>query len=367
MPESVYIHIPFCKSKCKYCSFVSLTDLTYKTGYILSLLKEIDYYYNGEKLKTLYIGGGTPSLLNQNELKKIISKFDIDENTEITIEVNPCDITSDYAKILSDLGFNRISMGGQTFDDDILKYIGRRHSSKEIYKSIDILKYNGFENISLDLIYGLPEQSLKSFEKDLNNTFNLDLSHISLYGLKIDENCYFYNNMPQNISNDDEQADMYLLANELTQKNGFLHYEISNYAKFGCESKHNTNYWNCGEYYGFGLSAHGYNENMRYSNYSNLNEYLNSPTTHEYGKYLTENEKLEERIFLGLRLAKGIDISAINKQFNIDFEKKYNIQLSKYLNSGHILKTDFGYKFNDNKDRNGFLLSNIILADFIES
>ena len=363
--QSVYIHIPFCKSKCKYCSFVSGVDLTKKTGYLYSLLKEIDYYYNHEPLKTFYIGGGTPSLLEYDELKKIISKFEFRENCEKTIEVNPNDITPNYAKGLKELGFNRISMGAQSFDNEILKIIGRRHTKEEVYTAVQILREVGFDNISLDLIYGLPTQTIEGFRHDIEEVMSLDVEHLSLYGLKIDEGCFFYNNRPQNLPDDDIQADMYLLAGETVRKNGFNHYEISNYSKSGYKSRHNTNYWKCGEYYGFGLSAHGYVERIRYSNTSDLTEYLNSPTSREYGKFLTEKEKLEEDIFLGFRLSEGINTIEINKKFNIDFDKKYKTILEKYLDSGHIEKTENGYRLSDNQNSNGFLLSNIILSEFI--
>ena len=183
--------------------------------------------------------------------------------------------------------------------------------------------------------------------------------------MKIEDGCYFYNHYPSDVPDDDVQADMYLLAGEITSANGFEHYEISNYSKPNFHSQHNTNYWKCGQYYGFGLSAHGYVDEVRYSNYSDLNKYLDSPTSHEFGKFLNKKEMLEEKIFLGLRLAEGINVSDINKKFGIDFDEKYKTVISKYLDSGHILKTDKGYKFSDNKDTNGFLLSNLILSEFI--
>lgn len=363
--KSAYIHIPFCRSKCNYCSFVSGVNVDKKLGYLYSLLKEIDYYYDGTPLETLYIGGGTPSVMEADELGKIFSKFCFVENPEITIEVNPNDVTLDYMSALKFAGFNRISMGAQSFNDNILKLIGRRHNSDEIYKAVEIVKKVGFSNISLDLIYGLPTQSLEDFRYDLNELIKLDINHISLYGLKIDEGCYFYNNRPDNIPDEDMQADMYLLAGELTSKNGYKHYEVSNYAKSGFNSRHNTNYWKCGEYWGFGLSAHGFVDNIRYSNTTDLGEYLSSPTSREFGKFMTQQEKLEERIFLGLRLEEGIDVNKINKDFNIDFETKYKQVIDKYTDSGHIIKTNFGYKLSDSPVNNGFLLSNIILADFM--
>ena len=364
--KSAYIHIPFCKSKCNYCSFVSFENQDKKLGYILSLLKEIDYYYDSNPLKTLYFGGGTPSVIETEYLKKIINKFEFEKDAEITIEVNPNDVCPAYVSELRELGFNRISMGAQSFNNDILKLIGRRHNSDEIYNAVEISRNAGFENISLDLIYGLPTQTIDDFKHDLEEIIKLDTQHISLYGLKIEDGCYFYNHMPENIPDDDAQADMYLMAGEITSKFGYKHYEISNYSKDGFHSKHNTNYWKCGEYYGFGLSAHGYVDGVRYSNYSVLDKYLESPTSHEFGKFLTKQEMLEEKIFLGLRLAEGICTQEINEEFEIDFDKKYDKVLKKYLDSGHIVKTESGYKFSDDKNSNGFLLSNLILSEFIE-
>lgn len=363
MVQSVYIHIPFCVKKCKYCSFVSFESLQNKKGYLYSLLKEIDYYYKGEPLKTFYIGGGTPSVMSVDELGKIVNKFEFEPDCERTIELNPNDVTKEYAEGLLGLGFNRVSLGSQSFDDKILELIGRRHSSDEIVGAVETLKECGFENISLDLIYGLPTQTIKGFESDLQRVFELDVQHISLYGLKIDEGSYFYTHVPENLPDDDKQADMYLLANKLVRENGFEHYEVSNYAKPGFYSRHNTNYWLCGEYYGFGVSAHGYEDGVRYSNTANLSEYMNDPVSREYGEFLTAQKQLEERIFLGFRLEEGLDVQSINNDFGIDFEKKYSNVLRKY--SDYFIKTDKGYKLSNDNEKNGFLISNIILSDFL--
>ena len=365
-PLSVYIHIPFCKSKCNYCSFTSFVNQDKKKGYLYSLLKEIDSYNPSEFLNTLYIGGGTPSIIEPEMLYKIYNKFNFQENSERTIEVNPNDVTKSYMSELHDIGFNRISMGAQSFDDTILEQIGRRHNSHDIYSAVEIIKEAGFDNISLDLIYGLPNQSIEGFKHDLTEVINLKIPHLSLYGLKIDEGCTFYKNPPQNLPSDDIQADMYLLAGEITRENGFEHYEISNYSLKNYHSRHNTNYWNCGEYYGFGVSAHGFIDGIRYSNTSDLEKYLNNPIEHEFGKFLTNQEKLEERIFLGFRLSKGLNINDINKDFNIDFKKKYTNVIDKYCSLGYIEETPFGYKLSDTKEHNGFLVSNIILSEFLE-
>lgn len=359
MTESVYIHIPFCLSKCKYCSFVSFDCIENKTGYLYSLLKEIDYYYKKEPLRTVYFGGGTPSLMEIEELKKILNKLNFSTSTEITIEVNPDSTSKGYLQGLADIGFNRLSVGSQTFNDGLLKDIGRRHNAEQIFLTIDSAISSGFKNISVDLIYGLPNQTVDMFKKDLEIVNTLPVNHVSLYGLKIDEGCYFYNNYPQNLPDDDTPADMYLMAIE--KLNSFKHYEISNFAKSGYESKHNLNYWREGEYYGFGVSAHGFVDGVRYSNYRTIKEYLDNPVSHEYGKFLTEKEKLEESIFLGFRIADGIDKNIINQNYGIDFDSQYRNILDKYINTGHIIKTDKGYRLSDE----GFLVSNIILAEFI--
>lgn len=357
MARSVYIHIPFCLSKCNYCSFVSFGTLKKKTGYLYSLLKEIDYYYRGEPLETLYFGGGTPSLMSIEELKKILGKFSISKNTEITIEVNPDSVDSDYLQGLIDIGFNRLSIGSQTFNDEILTQIGRRHNSAQIFDTINSAKHAGFQNISIDLIYGLPNQTRELFKQDLETASKLPVQHISLYGLKIEEGCYFYKNYPQNLPDEDIQAEMYTDAVESLKD--FEHYEISNWGKI--PSRHNLNYWREGEYYGFGVAAHGFIDGVRYSNYTTLEEYMANPTAHEYGKFLTEQEKLEESIFLGFRIAEGIDVNNINSTFRIDFDTKYSNVIQKYTQSGHILKTPNGYKLSTE----GFLVSNIILAEFL--
>jgi oxygen-independent coproporphyrinogen-3 oxidase len=365
MAQSVYIHIPFCKKKCKYCSFISFETLDKKKGYLYSLLKEIDYYYQNESLKTLYVGGGTPSLMSVEDLKLILSKFEFETDAEITIELNPNDITQDYANGLKSIGFNRVSLGVQSFDDSMLQLIGRRHSSDEVYSAIGFLKNAGFQNVSIDLIYGLPNQTLSGFESDLRKGLSLNIQHISLYGLKIDEGSYFYNHYPENLPDDDLQADMYLLANRVIKEHGFEHYEVSNYSLDGYGSRHNSNYWECGEYYGFGVSAHGFENGVRYSNYSTLAEYMNNPVSREFGKFLTSQERLEEKIFLGLRLEKGINVSEINQEFGIDFDERYREVLKKYLETGHFIKTDCGYKFNNDEVNNGFLVSNLILSEFM--
>jgi oxygen-independent coproporphyrinogen-3 oxidase len=362
MVESVYIHIPFCKSKCGYCSFVSFSNLERKSEYLTALLKEIKNFYEGESLKTLYLGGGTPSVLSVSELGKILRNFNVTSKTEITMEANPDDVDYEYLRGVFDLGINRLSFGCQTFDDKILKQINRRHDAKQVALAVSTAKNAGFKNISLDFIYGLPNQTQDGFLNDLNSAVKLGVQHISLYGLKIEEGCSFYNNPPQNLPDDDEQADMYLGAIETMNALGFEHYEVSNFSLPDFNSKHNLTYWDNEEYYGFGVSAHGYKNGVRYANTQNLTEYIENPCEHKTSKLLTTQEKLEEEIFLGLRKMKGIDVERINLKYGIDFEKKYNEILKKYEGLNLLSKTQKGYKFTPN----GILVSNVVLADFLE-
>lgn len=360
MIKSAYIHIPFCKQKCKYCSFVSFPCTEKIVGYVYALLKDIDSNYNKDELKTLYFGGGTPSLLETTYLKKIINKFNLAVDSEVTIELNPDDVSLEYLKKVKEIGFNRLSIGVQTFDDKILKLIGRRHNSEQTINAIKLAKQAGFTNISIDLIYGLPTQSLESLKKDLDIIQSLQIQHISTYGLKIEEEAYWGKYPPEKLPDEDFQADMYLEINNYLEKYNYKRYEISNFALIGFESRHNLNYWNNKEYYGFGVSAHGYVDSIRYSNYCTLDEYMNNPALHAQGHLQTKNEILEEEIFLGFRKESGLNIEQINEKFDIDFETKYKKVLDKFL-PDYIEKTSNGYKLT----LKGVLLSNNILAEFL--
>ncbi len=362
MAKNVYIHIPFCKSKCNYCSFVSFNRLELREDYVEALIKQIKSEYGGEQLNTLYFGGGTPSTLSVKNFENIISLFNVDKDSEITVEMNPEGIDEDYLNKMNVIGVNRVSFGSQSFDDGILKLIGRRHNSKQIEKALNLARKVGFKNISLDLIYGLPTQTLEGFKFDLNHAISLNIEHVSLYGLKIEEDCHFHLNPPKGLANLDEQADMYLLAIETLKTSGFEHYEISNFSKQGFNSIHNLNYWDNNTYYGFGVSASGYLNGLRYTNETDLEKYIQNPTLKHSEQKLTNEEILEETIFLGFRkIVSGLNVEKINTKFNIDFENQYKKILEKYLETGHILKTKLGYTLSNE----GILVSNDILAEFI--
>ena len=366
MVESVYIHIPFCRSKCHYCSFVSYVKENLKADYLKALEKEILSVYKNEPLKTLYFGGGTPSLLSVEEFNHLINLFNINPDTEITAELNPegyskSGLDIEYLEGLKNAGINRISIGAQSFNDEILKSINRRHNSAQIVQAVENANLAGITNISLDFIYGLPDQTLEMYMSDLRQAVSLNIKHISLYGLSIEENCYFYYNNPQNIADEDLQADMYLHSVEFLVKSGFDHYEFSNFAKAGYESKHNLNYWDNNEYYACGTASHGYLNNERFSHANSVEEYISNPLN--YVKEYDEDfkSKMEEEIFLGFRKMCGIDVEKINQKYNIDFERKYKVILGKYIASGFMKKTSTGYALTPN----GVLVSNTILSEFI--
>ena len=362
MIEHAYIHIPFCTGKCHYCSFVSGKNIEDKDKYLTALIEQIKAEYNGEELKTLYFGGGTPSLLEANDIAQLVGLFVLDKNAEVTIEANPETVEYEKFKSFKSAGVNRVSLGVQTFDDEILKLIGRRHSSEKIYSAIDCIKKAGFENVSIDLMYGLPNQTIQGFDEDIQKAIDLNVQHISSYGLKIEEDSYFGKNVPKNIVDDEIQAQMFTMLCEKLKQNGFEHYEISNFAKIGYQSNHNNSYWKNKEYYGFGLNASGYVGKVRYRNEDDFKSYLNNPLKKVEENELNTQEIMENEIFLSLRLKEGIDILNLKKKYNIDFLERYKTVIKKYSELDMI---------NVAKDRcclthAGILLSNEIMCEFLE-
>lgn len=361
MINHAYIHIPFCIRKCHYCSFVSGLSLNNKAKYISALIKEINKRYKNEKLSTIYFGGGTPSLLEAEDLQQILYCFNFDNSCEITLEVNPETVTKEKFIKIKEAGFNRISLGVQTFDDNILNSIGRKHNTKIVYQAIKTIKECGFNNISIDLIYGLPNQKLEGFIKDIKKAINLNIQHISSYGLKIEEESFFGKNTPENLPDDEMQAQMFMELCKILKENNFEHYEISNFAKKGFQSNHNCAYWKNKNYYGFGLNASGYENNIRYKNTENFEEYINNPFLREE-ENLSIQETMENEIFLALRLKDGINISEINQKYQINFEKNYEKIITKYT-SLKLLKIENNFCTLTEK---GILLSNEIMSEFLD-
>lgn len=353
---SLYIHIPFCQKKCNYCAFTSYENAqNYFEQYFDALKIELEHKTKSKKLRTIYIGGGTPSLIPIELYKKL--SFNFEKDYEFTLEVNPKTVNKKYLQELKSIGVNRLSIGIQSFDNDILKNIGRIHNANEAKQCVQIAKEVGFKNISIDLIYGLPNQTMKVWQDTLKQATGLEIQHISAYGLKIEYDTPFGKTPPSNLPNDDTCADMYLTTIEILEQNGFSQYEISNFAQKGYKSNHNTTYWKNNPYIACGVSAHGYENKIRYENTTNIKEYIKNPFLSKQTP-LSENDILEEGIFLGLRMIEGIDIQKFNQRYNINFEEKYAHILDKY-------KEFFITTENIALTKEGLLLSNNILSEFI--
>ena len=360
MIHSVYIHIPFCNNICSYCDFCKMyynSSLVMK--YLEELKHEIELNYNGEVIDTLYIGGGTPSSLNIEELKylfDIIKVFKLSNIVEFTFECN-IDIDYDKLKLLYENKVNRLSIGVQTFNDKLLKYLNRYHTKEEVINKINLIKKIGFNNINIDLIYAIKDQTLKDLDNDLEEYLKLNINHISTYSLIIEPNTKLYINKEKNI---DEELDyeMYKHICKRLEKHGYIHYEVSNFAKIGYESRHNLTYWNNDNYYGFGLSSSGYIDNTRYDNTRSINNYLKGKYTLNEHK-LDIKETIENEFILGLRKIKGINKEIFKNKYNIDIKE---IESVKKLLKDNKLIDDGKYIYINKKY---LYTSNDILVEFL--
>lgn len=340
--KSVYIHIPFCKNICSYCDFCKMIyNKEFVNSYLEELSKEINERYEDDILDTIYIGGGTPSSLDKDDLKilfDIIKTLKTSNNLEFTFECNLDDINESLLTILKENKVNRLSIGIQSFDKDNLKFMNRFHTFKEANEKVELCKKLGFNNINVDLIYGIPEEKFLTLKKDLKYMIKLDVTHISTYSLIIEDHTKIKINNIIPIS-DETDAKMYEYICNKLKKKGYYHYEVSNFSRHGYESRHNINYWNNEEYYGFGLGAHGYILGFRYENTRSLTDYLEG-----YYKLnesiVSIQEDFENEIMLGLRKLKGIDLEKIKTKFELDLlENKTILSLikSNYL----VLKDNF--------------------------
>ena len=354
---SIYIHIPFCKTICSYCDFCKFYyNEKWVDNYLIALKKEIKSKYKNEPINTIYIGGGTPTSLNIKQLEKLLklTKLFNFEKIEFTVETN-ADLSLDKVKLLKQYGVNRISIGVQTVNPKHLKFLNRNHTKEEVINLVNLLKQYDF-NVNVDLMYGMPNQTLKELEEDLDFILSLDVNHISAYSLIIEPHTKIY---IDNVTNIDEDLDyqMYQLINKKLKN--YVHYEISNFAKEGYYSKHNLVYWNNLEYYGFGIGASGYIDGVRYDNTRSYQNYLNGNYLFESHK-LSKKEKIENEFILGFRKLEGINI--------LEFKAKYDMNVldigivKKLLKEGK-LSVDNGYlKINPKY----IYISNTILVNFID-
>jgi oxygen-independent coproporphyrinogen III oxidase len=344
--DAVYVHIPFCKSICSYCDFCKVLYCEdWVNKYLVALENEIQERYNGEIIKTLYIGGGTPSALNSNaliNLFKIIKRLKLASNYEFTFECNINDITEDLLSYLKLNGVNRLSIGIESFDKNKLTFMHRQNTFKDTQSKISLCRKIGFTNINLDLIYGIPKETIHVLKHDLRLINKLHPEHISTYSLIIEDNTLI--GITKMIPIDeDTDYEMYYTICQFLKHHGYKHYEVSNFCLNNFESLHNTNYWLNKEYYGFGLGASGYIGNIRYDNTRSLTAYLQ-------GKYLlkenllSKEEDMDNYVMLGFRLLKGINLTDFYERYQVKFEEHYHIQ--KLLDEGHLIYNDDYLKIN---------------------
>ena len=346
-PTSAYVHIPFCTQICYYCDFSKVFIKNQPVdSYLEHLIEEYDSY-DIKKLRTLYIGGGTPTALSAPQLafllEKLTDKLDLSYLEELTIEANPGDLDEEKIAILKDLPVNRVSLGVQTFNDRMLKQIGRSHLEKDIYENIANLKKAGFDNISIDLIYALPKQTMEDVKINVAKAIALDIPHMSLYSLILENHTVFMNRMRRGklpLPKEDLEAEMFEYIIAELEKAGFEHYEISNFSKPGFESRHNLMYWDNAEYYGIGAGASGYVDGVRYKNHGPIRHYLQAVEAGHarvQEEVLTLKEKMEEEMFLGLRKKSGVSKKRFEEKFGISFEGQYGAVVSDLTEQGLLV------------------------------
>lgn len=370
-PTSAYVHIPFCTQICYYCDFSKVFIKNQPVdAYLQALIREFRSYDITE-LRTLYIGGGTPTSISAVQLDYLLTELsrDLNLNTleEFTIEANPGDLTVDKIEVLQKSAVNRVSLGVQTFNDKHLKRIGRSHNEAQIYSTIDALKTAGFQNISIDLIYALPGQTMDDVRSNVAKALSLNIPHLSLYSLILEHHTVFMNKMRRgklHLPTEDLEAEMFEYIISEMERNGFEHYEISNFTKPGFESRHNLMYWDNVEYYGVGAGASGYLDGIRYRNRGPIQHYLkgvsegNARLSEEV---LSKNEMMEEDLFLGLRKKEGVSIGKFEQKFGTSFEKRYG-QIVQELQSDGLLKENNGFI---QMTKKGLFLGDTVAEKFI--
>lgn len=383
----LYIHIPFCAKKCDYCDFKSFEN---KGNLIDEYIKWLNYEIKsiGESnkndftsnldslinLKTIYIGGGTPSFINSNYIKMLLetikNNFQMDKNVEITIEVNPGTITREKLKDYKEAGINRLSIGSQSTIDRILKEIGRIHKYSDIINTYNLARSMNFNNINLDLMIGLPKQTIDDVISSINDILKMNPEHISVYSLILEEGTKFYEKWEKNeliLPNDEEERSMYWTVKKMLEKAGYIHYEISNFSKPGFESKHNLDCWKQEEYIGVGVAAHSYTNNIRYSNINNIEQYIQNYKNGSELDNLVFHEKqnmqnkMKEYMILGLRKIEGIHIQEFKRKFGNNPIMLFKKELDKLVKEdlieidGDIIKLTF----------KGLDLANLVWEEFI--
>lgn len=371
--SGIYLHIPFCKSKCAYCNFFSLVTEKKMDDYVSALKKEIinrKSYLGDDVVKTIYFGGGTPSLLPVKYVDEILEllheNYNIISNPEVTLEINPDTIDKDKMLALKHLGVNRMSVGIQSFNDDDLRYLGRRHDSRHALQVLDDLSSVGFDRITLDLIYGMPTLTEEKWNHNLDIFFSTGISHLSAYALTVEPKTILGQKIEkeelQEVSEEDTIRHYNILV-ERTKENSFEHYEISNFAKEGCRSQHNSIYWQDVKYLGLGPSAHSYDGSSRQWNVSNLTKYIqliDTDTECYYEKeILSKEDKFNEYVMTSLRTSWGCNVEKIERDYGKSYAHNFLKNVKKYLDSGIMLMKDNNFILTDE----GMLFADGIAAD----
>ena len=371
----IYVHIPFCKSKCYYCDFVSYDNKNEKIDkYIDTVLAEIEdnskKFTKDHIVTTIYFGGGTPSFLESKYIKKVLEdirrNFNISSDAEITLEVNPGTITEEKLKTYQMCGINRLSIGLQTTNDRLLKTIGRIHSYSEFLSTYNLARKIGFNNINVDLIFALPNQSLDDLKLDLENIIELNPEHISTYSLIVENGTKIEKMLEENeeeykLPDENTEREMYWHIKNTLEKNGYKHYEISIFSKEGYESRHNTNCWEHKEYLGFGAAAHSYIDGIRYSNKKILSEYIFNFKSKDIEEKQNREETAKEYMILGLRKIDGISISKFEQKFKLNPLMYFRFEISK-LTEENLIEVDLD---NIRLTEKGLDFANIVWEEFI--
>lgn len=375
----IYVHIPFCKRKCSYCDFKSFSNIDEinQKKYVDALIKEIQNSQNTNKyiVTTIYIGGGTPSFINETYIKDILQaiykKWEIKNDVEITIEVNPGTITKEKLEAYKNMGINRLSIGLQSTNNYLLNKIGRIHSYEEFIENYILARKIGFENINIDLMLALPEQNIDDLMQSVKKVINLNPEHISIYSLILEENTELWKkvkNKEESLIEDDLEREMYWKSKEAFENAGYIHYEISNYAKPGFESKHNKNCWSQKQYLGFGIAAHSYFNGKRFYNVEDLNKYINNIEKNEFENNIiieeenrTKEDVAKEYMMLGLRKIDGVSISEFQRKFELNPLFYFRFEISK-LQEMDLIEVDLD---NIRLTKKGLDLANIVFEEFI--
>ena len=371
----IYIHIPFCKKRCTYCDFYTEVAPKLIPTLVDNIIKELEIrkdYLQNEPIHTIYFGGGTPSILKIDQFSKIFdviySTYPVDKDAEVTFEANPDDLTVEFFNSIHSLPFNRISIGIQSFNDEDLKRVNRRHSAKQAIEAVKNSQNAGFNNISIDLIYGLPLQTLADWEQQLNTALGLNVQHISAYGLTYEEGTALWKQREKGKVkpvDDDIMNEMYLLLVKKTKEKGFEAYEISNFATQGFRSRHNSSYWKQSAYLGIGPSAHSYDLNSRQWNMASITKYIEAI---EHNTLLFEREELtlfdryNDYVMVSLRTLEGIDLAFLEQTFGPELRKYCYENIKSFIDSNNVIFANDRLRLTDE----GIMISNQILIQLMQ-